>query len=248
MHRLIQPTTPALADEGGDGQDDRGPAEPIAANDRELLMRFCTRGDESAFAELVERHSGLVWVAVWQVLRHRQDVEDAFQATFLILARRSATIRGRDSIAGWLHRVAFRTALAVRRKRGDAKPLNGEADTLVAPEAEQLAAIGQHEERSLLLEELRALPERYQLPITLCYLEQRTRGEAADELGLSVAAVKGRLARGKQMLRARLARRGVGLSTAVAALAAPLAEAQAAVASGATAALASAAVNGSAAG
>ena len=223
MRELLSYHTP----EDDTVEDDGGPAPPIAPNDRELLMRFCTRRDEPAFAELVQRHARLVWVVVWQVLRHREDVEDAFQATFLILARRSRSIRSRDSIAAWLHSVAFRTALAVRRRRNGVQQLNGEAGKLIAPVDEQLAEIQRHEQRTVLLEELRALPQRYQLPMTLCYLEERTRSEVADELGCTVAAVKGRLARGKQLLRVRLIRRGVALSTAMAAMAAPLAEAKA---------------------
>ena len=239
MHLLRH--QPAL---DADAEDDGGPIEPISANDRELLMRFCTRRDESAFAELVERHARLVWVVVWQVLRHRQDVEDAFQATFLILARRSRAIRSRDSIAAWLHSVAFRTALAVRRRRNGVQQLNGEADKLIATVDEQFAEIQRHEERSVLLEELRALPQRYQLPLTLCYLEDRTRSEVADELGCTVAAVKGRLARGKQLLRVRLIRRGVALSTAMAAMAAPLAEAKAVASTAVLAGLSSVAAGG----
>src|SRR3954463_1049734 len=92
-------------------------ASTIAATDGELLMRFVRQRDQGAFAEIVERHGRLVWMICRQVLRHHQDVEDSFQATFLILAERAQTIRASDSASAWLFGVAQRTALAARRKR-----------------------------------------------------------------------------------------------------------------------------------
>ena len=91
----------------------------IAATDGELLMRFTRYGDEAAFTAIVDRHCKLVWLVCNQVLRQRQDVEDAFQATFLILAQKSAAIRATDSATAWLFKVAQRTALAVRRSARD---------------------------------------------------------------------------------------------------------------------------------
>ena len=107
----------------------RGAAvSPIRPTDGERLMRFCRYRDEAAFAEVVEIHAALVWGVCSQVLRHRQDVEDAFQATFLILARKAKSIRACESAAGWLYRVAFRTALLARNRRGRraAEPLYDE--------------------------------------------------------------------------------------------------------------------------
>src|SRR5687768_4162480 len=96
-----------------------GPASVavIRPTDGERLMQFRRYRDEAAFREVVEIHGPMVWGVCHQVLRHRQDVEDAFQATFLILARKAASIRAADSAAGWLYRVAFRTALLVRNQR-----------------------------------------------------------------------------------------------------------------------------------
>ncbi len=198
----------------------------IIPTDGELLLRF-TRGEQAAFAELVERHRRVVWLACWQVLRHRQDVEDAFQATFLILARKASSLRSIDSLAAWLHRVAYRASIRMlrNRKREPAAHLSTEVEMA----EDKLLQIQRREESSILLEELRALPDKYQIPLILCQLEGRSRSAAAEELGCTTAAIKGRLARGKSMLRIRLARRGVGLSVAMAALAAPLRQAEASI-------------------
>jgi RNA polymerase sigma factor (sigma-70 family) len=198
----------------------------IAPTDGERLMRFVRRRDEAAFRELVETHAPMVWGVCWQLLRHREDIEDAFQATFLILARKAPSILSHDSIAGWLYRVAFRTANLARqrRQRRGCEPIVEEPASL----DEQLAAIERTEQCQVLLDELNSLAVRYREPIVLCYLEGCTRSQAADQLGVTAAAVKGLLARGLRLLRRRLAQRGAALSTAAAALAVELATAQAA--------------------
>jgi DNA-directed RNA polymerase specialized sigma24 family protein len=130
------------------------PAAPaVCATDGERLMRFRMHRDEAAFREVVEAHAVLVWGVCWQVLRHREDVEDVFQATFLILARKCASIRASDSAAGWLYRVAFRTALAARtrRRRLGAEPLAVEPPATLE---EQFASIERAEQVEALLEEL----------------------------------------------------------------------------------------------
>jgi RNA polymerase sigma factor (sigma-70 family) len=225
----------AISSAGPDRRDppDR-PAPPvhapeIRATDGERLMRFRMHRDEAAFREVVETHAVLVWGVCWQVLRHREDVEDVFQATFLILARKCAAIRATDSAAGWLYRVAFRTALAARarRRRLGTEPLAVEPPASLE---EQFASIERAEQVEALLEELHALGDRYRQPLVLCYLEGRSRQEAADELGVTMASVKGRLARGMRMLRTRLAGRGMALSTAAAVMASEMATAQASLA------------------
>ncbi|HYO26264.1 MAG TPA: sigma-70 family RNA polymerase sigma factor, partial [Lacipirellulaceae bacterium] len=178
-------------------------------------MQFRVHGDELAFRAVVETHATMVWGVCWQVLRRREDVEDAFQATFLILARKCSAIRAADSAAGWLYRVAFRTALAARAQR------RRQATELLAVDPpgsleDQLASIERSEQCDALLEELHALGHRYRQPLVLCYLEGRSRQQAADELGVTLASVKGRLARGLRMLRTRLAMRGMALSGAAA--------------------------------
>ena len=89
-------------------------AVSAAPNDRELLRRFLT-GDEGAFSELVQRHTGLVWNACQRVLHHAADADDAFQATFLVLARKAKSLQWEESIAGWLHQTARRTSLKLRK-------------------------------------------------------------------------------------------------------------------------------------
>jgi RNA polymerase sigma factor (sigma-70 family) len=198
---------------------------PIRPTDGERLMRFCRYRDEAAFAEVVEIHAALVWGVCSQVLRHRQDVEDAFQATFLILARKAKSIRACESAAGWLYRVAFRTALLARNRRGRraAEPLYDEP----VSDDDQFEAIARNEQCRVLLEELHALPLQYRQPLVLCYLEGRSRSEAADELGMTPQSVKGRLARGTRLLRSRMVSRGTALSTTMAVVTAAMASAQA---------------------
>lgn len=192
----------------------RSAVAPIAPTDGERLMRFRRRREEAALAEVVEAHAAMVWGVCSQVLRHRQDIEDAFQATFLILARKAKAIRAADSAAGWLYRVAFRTALLVRsqRRQRSEQPLT--EDPMTAEH--QLADLERSEQCLTLLEELHALPHRYRQALVLCYFEGRSRRQAADELGITAATVKGRLARGTRMLRTRLVRRGAALSSAMA--------------------------------
>ena len=176
--------------------------------DCQLLDRFSTDQDEPAFAELVRRHGGMVLATCRRILRHEQDAEDAFQAAFLVLARKSGSIRERDSIAGWLYQVAHR--LAVRAKI--------DSDRRVA----HLSAFGASADRSStclstdggLDEELERLPDQYRSAIVLCYLEGRTQTEAARLLATTADAVNSRLKRARDLLRHRLARQGVILSTA----------------------------------
>jgi len=143
--------------------------------------------------------------------------EDAFQATFLVLIRKAAAIRRPRLLANWLYGVAQRTALRARRpaaRRGSQLKL--EIDMLAAPEAERVW----HDLRPVLDEELNRLPEKYRLPILLCYIQGRTNEEAAKQLGWPKGTVSGRLARARELLRGRLGRRGVTLSAAAVATAA----------------------------
>lgn len=200
----------------------------IAITDSELLMRFARHNDQAAFTTLVEKHGRLVWAVCWQVLREHHEIEDAFQSTFFILAKRARSIRSSDSLCGWLYRVAYRTALRARMA-SKPKPLS----ELVAEELssidDKFQAIEQHEQRAVLMEELHTLPEQYQQPLILCYLEGKSRRVIADELGCSLETIKGRLARGRQVLRHRLIRRGFSLSVAMGTMSLPLKTATAAV-------------------
>jgi RNA polymerase sigma factor (sigma-70 family) len=203
-----------------------GPTPP----DRDLLSGYLEWRSQDAFAALVQRHGPMVLAVCQAVLRHRQDAEDAFQATFLVLARKAHSIRRRDGLASWLHGVAYRVArkartAAARRQAREAQVAAGAA----IASADDLSW---GEVRAILHAELAVLPERFREPLVLCYLQGLTQDEAALRLGQSWAAVKGRLRRGRELLRRRLERRGLGLAAALGAvaltgraLAAPLAQA-----------------------
>jgi RNA polymerase sigma factor (sigma-70 family) len=178
--------------------------------DRDLLRRFLNGQDEAAFEALVRRHDRLVRSAIAKVLSHPHDAEDAFQATFLVLVRRARSIAWRAGLGPWLYGVAHRVAVKarhagrtrVRKEKGaPARPCDPGPPDLSLREA-----------CALLHAELDALPDRYRLPLLLCYLEGKTRDEAAAALGVSPGTLKGRLERGRRVLRDRLARRGVSLS------------------------------------
>jgi RNA polymerase sigma factor (sigma-70 family) len=213
-------------------------AEPAANGksvpDRELLRRFVRLGDQAAFATLVRRHSGLVIGVCRRVLRSEHDIEDAFQATFLVLARDAGRIRRSDSLASWLHGVAYRTSLraadSTRRRGRLLRELTMIEDTHTpADDSGLLADVEQRHQQQALDEELASLPDNYRAALVLHYLDGKSNQQVADELNLSVAAVESRLKRGRKELRLRLARRGIGLSVAVAAMQAVQSSAQAAI-------------------
>jgi RNA polymerase sigma factor (sigma-70 family) len=184
--------------------------------DRELLDAFATRRDEAAFAALVRRHGPMVLNVCRHVLRHEQDAEDAFQATFLVLARKAASLGSVVSIVGWLHGVAHRTALSARksiiRRRAHAVPPHPTEPVQPVTEA------ALHELQALLDAEVARLPEKLRAPFVLCCLEGHSKSEAARELGWKQGTVSSRLAKARERLRARLIRRGVTLSAALAAV------------------------------
>jgi RNA polymerase sigma factor (sigma-70 family) len=181
--------------------------------DAELLERFVRRCEDPAFEALVKRHGPMVLGVCRRVLHHRDDAEDACQATFLVLARRAASIGKRASVGSWLYKVAYHMAVrarkqaAVRRMRECTAPARTAADPLAEVTGRELL--------TLLDEELQSLPERYRGPLIHCYLEGQTRDEAARQLGCSESTVNRRLDQGKEQLRKRLARRGLSLSAAL---------------------------------
>jgi RNA polymerase sigma factor (sigma-70 family) len=184
-----------------DGRADQRP-------DGVLLRRFVDSGDADAFAALVRRHGPLVWGVCRRVLRRRHDAEDAFQATFLLLARFAGSIRRGTSLRSWLYGVALRAAVRVR-SRVERRCELPETDQLARPE-DPADAAARAEQTAVLDEEIRRLPEHYRLPLVLCYLLGRTNDEAAGELGCPRGTIAVRLARAREQLRRRLARRGLG--------------------------------------
>jgi RNA polymerase sigma factor (sigma-70 family) len=180
--------------------------------DAALLARFVAWRDEAAFELLVYRHGPLVRGVTRRVLRHEQDAEDAFQATFLALAKRAATIRG-QSLAGWLYRVAFHAALKARQKRVACPRLCVGMDETNMPTQSRGHAtqdeLHERETRAMLDAEVMRLPERFRLPVVLCYLQGRSNSEAAAALGVPKGTIDSRLATARQRLRDRLVRRGL---------------------------------------
>jgi len=159
------------------------------------------------FEALVRRHGPMVYRVCWRVLQQSEDTEDAFQATFLLLARKLQTVRKRDSLASWLHGVAHRVALdakaqAARRCRHEAQAA---ANSHAGPPEE----ITWRELRTVLDAELGRLPEKWCLPLILCYLEGRSQEEAARQLGWSKSTLLRRLEEARAALGRRLSRRGV---------------------------------------
>jgi RNA polymerase sigma factor (sigma-70 family) len=179
-------------------------------SDPQLLECFLSRREEAAFAALVRRHGPMVLGVCRRVLRHRQDAEDAFQAAFLVLARRAASIASRELLASWLYGVAYRTALKARaaatRRRGRERQVSA------MPEPAAARPDPWEDVRPLLDEELSRLPDQYRLPIILCDLEGKTHKEAAGQLGWPVGTLSGRLARARHKLAGRLARHGFTLA------------------------------------
>ncbi len=179
-------------------------------SDAELLERFVSSQDEAAFAALVVRHGPMVFGICRRLLRHAQDAEDAFQATFLILVRKAASIGKRELLGNWLYGVAMRVAvrarcMAVKRRTRETIDMERITEAGSPPTARM-------ELSAAITEEVQQLPARYRVPIVLYYLEGRTSDEVAGELHCPVGTVKTRLSRAREMLRNRLIRRGLALS------------------------------------
>lgn len=177
-------------------------------------MRLRRHGDQGAICELVERHGAMVWSICRQVLCRQQDAEDAYQATLLILTKRVRAIRANDSAAGWLYRVALRTALATRRRAAQRREESLDNEP-IGPAEEPFPDIQRRQTAAILMQELRALPDKYQTPLVLRYLEGLSRRAIAEQTDSTIATVQGQLARGKRLLRSRLVRRGVSLAAAM---------------------------------
>jgi RNA polymerase sigma factor (sigma-70 family) len=177
--------------------------------DGQLLGCFIEHRDETAFAALVKRHGPMVWGVCRRLLPHH-DAEDAFQATFLVLVRKAASIMPREMVANWLYGVAHQTALHSRRTA--ARRRTRERQVTQMPEPAVAEHDLWHDLQHLLDQELARLPDKYRVAIVLCDLEGKTRKEAARQLGCPEGTLAARLARGRVMLAKRLARHGLAVS------------------------------------
>jgi RNA polymerase sigma factor (sigma-70 family) len=184
--------------------------DEAAWTDGQLLGSFIDQKDEAAFEALVRRHGPMVFGVCRRVVGNHHDAEDAFQATFLVLARKASSVRPRERVANWLHGVALRTAM--KAKTITAKRRGREKQVTEMPEAEAAQQDQWRDLQPLLDQELNSLPDNYRLPILLCYVEGKTIKIAAQQLGWPQGSLAGRLARGRKLLAKRLASRGVMLS------------------------------------
>jgi RNA polymerase sigma factor (sigma-70 family) len=178
--------------------------------DGQLLASFIDQKDEAAFEALVNRHGPMVFGVCRRVAGNHHDAEDAFQVTFLVLARKASSVRPRERVASWLHGVALRTAM--KAKTMTAKRRGREQQVREMPEPEAAQQGPWRDLQPLLDQELNRLPEYYRLPILLCDLQGMTIKDAAQQLGWPQGSLAGRLARGRKLLAKRLASRGVVLS------------------------------------
>jgi len=185
-----------------------GPTTP----DEQLLARFVARQDDEAFAQLVRRHGPTVLRVCQAVLRNTQDAEDAFQATFIVLARKAASLAQPELLANWLYRVARRAAQHARARvaKQCARERAGGDPELGIPQCPI-----ELDWRRTLDEELSRLPDKYQAPLVLCYLEGKTSAEAAAALRCPLRTMERRLSEARQLLRSRLTRHGLTLTAAM---------------------------------
>src|SRR5262245_8799354 len=187
-----------------------GPTAGEGESDGQLLARFVARRDEAAFTGLLHRHGPMVLGLCRRALGNVQAAEDAFQATFLVLAKKAASIRRREAVGSWLYGVAYRIAARIREQ--DLRRRTAEARAVRPTEEGPDLDSAWRELQTVLDDALHRLPEKYRAPVLLCYLEGLTHEEAAARIGCPVGTVRSRLARGRQRLRDGLARRGLTMS------------------------------------
>jgi RNA polymerase sigma factor (sigma-70 family) len=182
----------------------------LSLSDAELLEQFAVRRSETAFEALLHRHGPLVFGVCRRMLFDTHDAEDAFQATFLVLARKAGSIAGRSLLSNWLYGVALRVATRARKNAYRRRMTERQDVDLTAVAG--MERLVDPDLAPLLHEEVQRLPEKYRCPVVLCYLEGKTNAEAADQLRWPVGTVKTRLDKARELLRTRLARRGVALT------------------------------------
>jgi len=183
-----------------------GQPDAARVSDAELLERLCAAHDAAAFEVLFWRHGPMVLSICRRVLHHEQDAEDAFQATFLIFARKAHSISKREAVASWLCRVAYRTALAA--SESVAVRRNRELPYVNEPSTKQENDLARRESQLALGRELGRLPAKYRVPVVLHYFQGKTDQEVARQLGCAEATVRTRLSRARDRLRVRLTQHG----------------------------------------
>jgi RNA polymerase sigma factor (sigma-70 family) len=200
--------------------------------DAVLLERYVQERDHAAFSELAARYGGLVMSVCRRILGDGHQAEDAFQAAFLVLARKAASVRRPEALAGWLHSVARRTALKARSQANERIRISSSSaldDTLPDPHPDPLTQLTARELLDVVDEEVQRLPIAQRSVVLLCCLEGHTREESARRLGWTQGAVKNHLQRGRRRLQDRLRRRGIALSAALAVVTVSRGEAAAAL-------------------
>jgi RNA polymerase sigma factor (sigma-70 family) len=190
------------------------PARQETALDGELLTRWAKDRDGQAFSALVWRYGPLVWRVSRGVLAHKEDAEDAFQATFLVLARKAAALKQRASVAGWLYQTAFR--LALNSRKASARRRRREAQIGAQAGTDPMEELSVREARTILTEEVQRLPAEFRDPIVLCLYEGATQDEAARQLDCALSTLKRRLESGRGLLARRLTSRGLVPAVALA--------------------------------
>jgi RNA polymerase sigma factor (sigma-70 family) len=197
-----------------------GPSGPVSpggeASDAWLLERFVDQWDQAAFRDLVGRHGPMVLGVCRRILRDPHAAEDAFQVTFLLLVRKAGSVRKRGSVGPWLHGVAIRVALEARgvASRRQVAVLSDPE----APGVDDRDGLERDELHAALHEELGRLPEKYRAPLVLCYVEGLPHEAVARQLGWPIGTVRGRIARGRDLLGSRLVRRGLAPAAVLLAL------------------------------
>lgn len=184
------------------------------STDAQLLSRYVATRDGQAFEALVARHGPMVAATCRAILRNDHDAEDAFQATFLVLARKPSSLRAGAALGGWLHRVAYRAAVQLSVQARRRRQEESEAIKMASLSEEQKGL----DVSPIVHEEIDRLPDRHRLPIILCDLERLTYEEASTRLGWTLPTLRCRLAKARQRLRDRLTRRGISAAIAVAIL------------------------------
>ncbi|QDT32113.1 RNA polymerase sigma factor [Thalassoglobus polymorphus] len=218
MSLLSHPKQPA-------NHQDPGPDALVS--DAELLSQFLKLKNEAAFTALVERYGHMVFAVAVRIVRDRHSAEDVAQATFLLLAKDAKKIRRRESLSSWLHGVAIRLAKKALKRRSREKVNDVVTELEIAEKT--FEEIHSTFEQQVLDEELQGLPKQYRDPLVLHFLQGKTYEEIAQFLGVTLGAIEGRMKRGKRELQLRVAKRGVGLGAALAALSWSQTEAVAAI-------------------